>query len=152
MHGSAPWKTEETNCTRVLVAGNLEDLQEGTDAMTKVAVYHESADPESMPFRAVSGRNQAMGRTAGEALDALAAQLPQEDADTLVIVRNMSPDRFFSAGQRRRLEELMALRREAIATNSLLTAQQEAELEQLVDAEVRAATDRATALFGDMAQ
>src|SRR5208337_600013 len=111
--------------------------------MTRVAVYHESADPESMPHRAVSGRNQAMGRTAGEALDALAAQLPQEDADTLVIVRNMSPDRFFSAEQRRRLEELMALRREAIAGNSLLTAQQEAELEQLVDAEVRAATERA---------
>jgi len=136
----------------VLAGGNLGDLQEGTDAMTKVAVYHESADPESMPFRAVSGRNQAMGRTAGEALDALAAQLPQEDADTLVIVRNMSPDRFFSAEQRRRMEELMALRREAIAGNSLLTAQEEAELEQLVDAEVRAATERATALFHVLAQ
>jgi len=49
------------------------------------------------------------------------------------------------------LEELMALRREAIARNSIWTAQQEAELEQLVDAEVRAATDRARALFGDMA-
>jgi len=120
--------------------------------MTKVAVYHESADPESMPYRAVSGRSQAMGRTAGEALDALASQLPQEDADTLVIVRNMSPDRFFSAEQRRRLEELMALRREAIAGNSLLTAQEEAELEQLVDTEVRAATERATALFHDLAQ
>ena len=58
--------------------------------MTKVAVYHESADPGLMPYRAVSGRNQAMGRTAGEALDALASQLPQEDAETLVIVRNMS--------------------------------------------------------------
>ena len=89
--------------------------------MTKVAVYHESADPESMPYRAVSGPNQAMGRTAGEALDALALQLPQEAADTLVIVRNMSPDRFFSAEQRRRMEELMALRREAIAGNSLWT-------------------------------
>ena len=66
-----PLETEDTRCTRVLAAGNLGDLQEGTDAMTKVAVYHESADPESMPFRAVSGRNQAMGRTAGEALDAL---------------------------------------------------------------------------------
>jgi len=137
---------------QVLAGGSLGDLEEGTDAMTKVAVYHESVDPESMPFRAVSGRNQARGRTAGEALDALAAQLPQEDADTLVIVRNMCPDRFFSAGQRRRLEELMALRREAIAANSLLTAQQEAELQQLVDAEVRATTDRARALFGDLAQ
>jgi hypothetical protein len=115
--------------------------------VTKVAVYHESADPKSMPYRAVSGRNQAMGRTAGEALDALASQLPQEDADPLVIVRNMSPDRFFSAEQRRRLEELMALRHEAIAGNSPLTAEEEAELEQLVDAEVRA-----TALFHDLSQ
>ena len=46
----------------------------------------------------------------------------------------------------------MALRREAIAGNSLLTAQEEAELEQLVDSEVRAATERATALFHDMVQ
>jgi hypothetical protein len=120
--------------------------------MTKVAVYRESADPESMPYRAVSGRSHAMGRTAGEALDALASQLPREAADTLVIVRNMSPDRFFNAEQRSRLEELMALRREAIAGNSPLTAQEEAELEQLVDAEVRAATERATALFLDLAQ
>ena len=89
--------------------------------MTRVAVYHESADPESMPYRAVAGRKLAIGRTAGEALETLASQLSQEDADTLVIVRNISPDRFFSAEQRRRLEELMALRREAIAGNSLLT-------------------------------
>jgi hypothetical protein len=120
--------------------------------MTKGAGYHESADPESMRYRAVSGRNQAMGLTAGEALDALASQLSQEDADTLVIVRNMSPDRFFSAEQRSRLEELMALRHETIAGNTLLTAQEEAELDQLVDAEVRAATERATALFHDMGQ
>jgi hypothetical protein len=80
------------------------------------SVYRDSAEPESMPYRAVSGRNQAVGRTAGEALDALASQLPREAADTFVIVRNMSPDRFFNAEQRSRLEELIALRREAIAT------------------------------------
>jgi hypothetical protein len=118
--------------------------------MTKVAVYHESADSETLPYRAVSGRNTAMGRTAGEALDALASQLPVEDADTFVIVRNMSPDRFFGAQQRRRLEDLMALKREAVAGTSTMSAQEEAELEQLVDAEVRAATDRAVALFHDL--
>ena len=118
--------------------------------MTKVAVYHESADPGLMPYRAVSGRNQAMGRTAGEALDALASQLPQEDAETLVIVRNMSADRFFNAEQRRRLEELTALRRKASAGNSPLTEREEAELEQLVDAELRAATERAAALAHDL--
>ena len=120
--------------------------------MTKVAVYHEPADPELMPYRAVSGRNQAMGRTAGEALDALASQLPREDAETLVFVRNMSADRFFNAEQRSRLEELMALRRGASAGNSGRTEMEEAELETLVDAELRAATERAVALFHDLTQ
>lgn len=115
--------------------------------MTKVAISHASADPELMPYRAVSGRNQAMGRTAGEALDALASQLPREAAETLVIVRNMSADRFFNAEQRSRLEELMALRRKALAGNTRLTEREEEELEQLVDAELRGATERATALF-----
>jgi hypothetical protein len=119
--------------------------------MTKVAVYHESADREAMAFRAVSGRNQAMGRTPGEALDALASQLSREDSDNFVIVRSMSPDRFFDAAQRSRLESLMALKREAIAGNARLTALEEAELEQLVDAEVRATTDRAAALFHELA-
>ena len=93
-----------------------------------------------------------MGRTAGEALDALASQLPEEDAVTLVIVRNMSPDSFFSAEARRRLEELMAWRREASAGNSVFTPQEESELQQLVDAELRAATERARALFHDLVQ
>jgi hypothetical protein len=120
--------------------------------MTRVAVYHEPADPESMPYRAVAGRNQARGRTAGEALDALASQLSQDEADTLVIVRSMSPDRFFSAEQRRRLEELMALRREALARNSRLSTDKQTELEQLVDAEVQATTERAAALLRDLAR
>jgi hypothetical protein len=136
----------------VFAGGKLDHLSGGKFSMTKVAVYQESANPELMPYRAVAGRNQAMGRTAGEALDALASQLPREDAETLVIVRNMSPDRFFSAEQRSRLEELTALRRKTIASNSQLTAHEEAELEQLVDAELRAATKRATALFHELTQ
>jgi hypothetical protein len=120
--------------------------------MTKVAVYHVPADPESMPYRAVAGRTQARGRTAGEALDALASQLPQDEADTLVIVRSMSPDRFFTAAQRRRLEQLMALRREALAQNARLDAGDEAELERLVDAEVHATSERAAALLRGLGQ
>jgi hypothetical protein len=48
------------------------------------------------------------------------------------------------------LEELTALRRKAIAANSRMAPHDEAELEQLVDAELRAATRRATALFHDL--
>ena len=44
----------------------------------------------------------------------------------------------------------MALKRDAVAGNGRMSAQEEAELEQLVDAEVQAATDRAVALFHDL--
>ncbi len=76
--------------------------------MTRVSLFREDAGAEEMAFRAVTDRNQAMGRTAGEALDALTSQLTDEEGDTLIIVRNLVPDRFFTAEQRRRLEQLMA--------------------------------------------
>ncbi len=65
--------------------------------MTKVALFQEATGPGESAFRAVTARNQAIGRTAGEALDALTSQLPSEDGDTLIIVRNLGPDRFFPA-------------------------------------------------------
>jgi hypothetical protein len=114
--------------------------------MTRIAVFQEPGDAGSMLFRAVSGRNHAMGRTAGEALDALTAQFSTEESNTLVIVRNISPDRFFSAAQCQRLQELMSLRREALARNASLKADEESELEELLDSEIRAATERAVAL------
>jgi hypothetical protein len=135
-----------------MVESSGKGREKGIDSMTRVALSQEPGDAGSLLYRAVAGRNQAMGRTAGEALDALAMQLPREDADTLVIVRNMSPDRFFTAEQRRRLEQLTALRREALAGNSRWNAEDEAELESLIDAEVRAATERAAALFRDLAR
>ena len=57
-----------SGCRRVRRGGRFggESLRGGIDSMTKVAVYHEPADPESMPYRAVAGRNQASGRTPGE--------------------------------------------------------------------------------------
>jgi hypothetical protein len=115
--------------------------------MTKVAVYHEPADPESMRYRAVAGRNQAQGRTAGEALDALASQLTQDETDTFVIVRSMSADRFFSAEQRRRLEQLIDQKRQALARSSSLSDEEQEELQQLVDAEIQATTARAASLI-----
>ena len=118
--------------------------------MTRVAVYHEPVDPENMPYRAVSRGSTAKGRTAGEALDALTSHLTPEETETLVIVRSMSPDRFFSAGQRQRLGDLMALRRDALARNASLGAEQQAELEQLIDAEVKATTARAAALIDEL--
>jgi hypothetical protein len=70
-------------------------------------LFREKDGENEIGFRAVTLYNQAAGRTAGEALDALATQLPAEEAETLIIVRSLGLDRFFTAGQRQRLAELM---------------------------------------------
>ena len=58
-------------------------------------------------FHAVSGGQSSLGRTPGEALDAISAHLPQEQDAALVVVQSIRPDRYFSAAQQRRLAELM---------------------------------------------
>jgi hypothetical protein len=117
---------------------------------TKVALL-EDADGIGPAFRAVAGGNQSMGRTAGEALDALTPRLTDDDADTLIIVRNLRPDRFFTAQQQRRLDELMAKWRQSRDAGVRLCPEDQAELEGLVDAELRAATERAAAISQDLA-
>jgi hypothetical protein len=116
----------------------------------KVGVL-EDADGIGPAFRAVAGGNQSIGRTAGEALDALTPRLADEGADTLIIVRHLRPDRFFTAQQQRRLEELMAEWRQARDRGVSLSPEGQAELESLVDAELRAATKRAAAISQDLA-
>ena len=84
-------------------------------------------------------------------MDALTTQLRDEEADTLIIVRSLAPDRFFTAEQRPRLEHLMAKWRAARDGGNSLSADEQSELEHLVDAEVRAATERAEALRDELA-
>ena len=82
----------------------------------------------------------------------LGSQLTGEETDTIVIVRSMSPDQFFSSEQRRRLEGLVTLWRDAVARNRSLSSEEQAELEQLVEAEVRATTARAAELIHELGQ
>ncbi len=101
---------------------------------------------------AVTAGNQAMGRTAGEALDALTSQLPDGGADTLIIVRSLRPDQFFTAQQRQRLGQLMARWRSARDAGESITTQEKSELEGLIDAEIHAATERAASLSQELAR
>jgi hypothetical protein len=114
--------------------------------MTKVALFREGTDPESLTYRAVAGGSQSMGRTAGEALDALTTRLPEDEADTIIIVRNLRPDRFFGADERQRLEHLMARWRSARDGNDALGPDEQAELSRLVEAEISASARRAASL------
>ena len=117
--------------------------------MTKVAILPESS-PNGVGYRAVAGQQQSFGATPGQAFDALATQLPEDNMGTVVIVQQMQPDRFFSAAQQSRLEELMARWRAARDAGTRLPADEQDELDSLVEAEVKAATERATALLHEL--
>ena len=101
-------------------------------------------------FRAVAGDKQSVGRTAGEALDAIVTQLPEEDAGTIVVVRGLRADRFFTEAQRQRLGELMARWRAARDAGGAQPPAEQAELDALADAELRASADRTAALLREL--
>jgi hypothetical protein len=114
--------------------------------MTTITIVPELPGSPTTQYRAVAGQLQSVGKTAGQALDALARQLGEAENGTLVVVQHSRPDQFFSAEQRRRLEDLMARWRAARDAQTSLPAEERAELETLVEAEVRAAGHRAAAL------
>ena len=120
--------------------------------MTKVAILPIPTEKGNLSYRAVAGERQSHGRTAGEALDALTAQLSEEEDSTLIIVQSLRPDRFFNAAQQQRLAELMARWRTARDKGETLPTGQQAELDLLVEAELCASTDRAAALSDELRQ
>lgn len=102
--------------------------------MKTISILPEAADF----YRAIAGDYESVGRTPGEALDAFRSQMAGEEGGTIVIVQEHKPDRFFNAERQQRLAELMQ-RREA----GRLWAEEERELESLVEAELIGARDRA---------
>ena len=97
-------------------------------------------------FQAVAGEKQSHGATPGAALDALTAQLTQDETGTIVIVQRFRPDKFFTEADQRRLAELLELRRAALGRGASLVDAEEAELKHLVEAELKASAARAAAL------
>src|SRR6266581_8222717 len=104
--------------------------------MTKVAILPEPSVKGDTMYRAVAGARQAVAKTVGAALDALAAQLPPDEGGTLVVVQNHRPDQFFTAEQQRRLEELKNRWRAARDAGKPFSPSEETELNALVDFEV----------------
>lgn len=111
---------------------------------TKVAILPLPAEKGACSYRAIAGDKHGQGNTAGEALDALTAQLYGDEAGTMILVQSLRPDRYFTAVQQQRLEELMARWRAARDQGSGLSVVEQTELQELVDAELRAATSRAS--------
>lgn len=84
--------------------------------MTKIAILSVPTQKHGVIYRAVTGANQSQGRTAGEALDALTAQLSADEVGMMVVVQNFRPDRFFTQSQQERLGKLMGRWHEAQVT------------------------------------
>jgi hypothetical protein len=119
--------------------------------MTAIAIVPDSLAGPHPAYRAVAGSRHSVGRTPGEALDALAAQFGAEEAGTLIVVQHLRPDIFFTAEQRRRLDDLMANWRIARDAGTAFPAGDQAELDALIAAELDAATRRAAALASELA-
>lgn len=117
--------------------------------MTRVAILPIPTE-HGTTYSAVAGDKHSLGATAGAALDALTAQLTPEDANTLVIIQKRQPDAFFTAAQQQRLAELMAGWRSTQRTGAAWSPQEQAELEALVEAELRASAARAAALADEL--
>lgn len=114
--------------------------------MTTIAIVPDNPQASPRRFHAVAGDVQSVGATAGQALDALTAQLGEPRETTLIVVQPMRPDALFTAAQQQRLAELMDRWRAARDVGTALPPQEQAELDALVEIELRAASERSTAL------
>ena len=114
--------------------------------MTKVAILPIPTEHGELSYCAIAGAKHAQGKTAGEALDALTAQLSADETSTLVIVQSRRPDRFFTAAQQQRLAALMERWRTVRDQGHTLSMDEQTELEALIEAELHAAAARAATL------
>ncbi|WP_448265875.1 hypothetical protein [Nostoc sp. DSM 114159] len=115
--------------------------------MTTVAILPTRDASGEKSYRAIAGDKHSVGKTAGQALDALTAQLGEIEFSALLVIQSFLPDAFFSAQQQERLSELMRLWRSARDRGQELLPEQQAQLDDLVEAELRAATARTGALM-----
>jgi hypothetical protein len=115
--------------------------------MNTVSILPISDFKGQKSYRALAGDKHSEGKTAGQALDALTAQLGEVDFNAIVVIQSFRPDLLFSAEQQKRLSELMDLWRLSRDRDQDLPVTQKQELEQLVEAELKAATARTAILM-----
>jgi predicted Zn-dependent protease with MMP-like domain len=108
--------------------------------MTAIAIRTEKRDTGEAWFRAIAGNRQSLGRTMGEALDALTAEWGDSIQETVVLIQRFQPDQYFTQAQYDRMQALLARR-------AALTPEERAELEALIDTEVDATVTRTERLI-----
>ena len=120
--------------------------------MTKVSILPIPTEGGDAYFCAIAGDKQTIGATVGKALDALYGELGDEEGDTLIIVQNRRADRFFGGDKQRRVTELMEHWRELHERGAALPPDQQEEIEALVEEELIASGERASAMLAELAR
>jgi hypothetical protein len=103
-------------------------------------------------YRAAVGTQSSTGRTAGEALDALTAQLGNKEINGFLLLQNHQTDPFFTAQQQKKLTELMSIWRTARDQGDTLSSEQQTELDALIEAELIATADRSKSILNQIQQ
>jgi len=114
--------------------------------MMRVTIQPVADEHGETVYQAVAGDKRSVGDTAGQALDRLTELLGGDADDAMVIVQRQHADAYFTERQRTRLAELMERWRRLRDRGDELSAAERDELDALVAAELRAATDRAEAM------
>ncbi|MGM3305859.1 hypothetical protein ACSQ6I_07740 [Anabaena sp. WFMT] len=120
--------------------------------MTTVAILPISNSSGEKSYRAIAGDKQSVGKTAGQALDALTSLLGEVEFRAILIIDNFHPDQFFTSDQQQRLSELMSMWRTARDKEEILAPEIQMELDNLVNAELKAATARTASLAQQSSQ
>ena len=103
--------------------------------MSSIVIRTDQKETGERRFRAIAGHRQSLGRTMGEALDALTAEWGDSIQETVVLIQRFQPDQYFTQAQYDRMQALLDRR-------SALTPEERRELEALIDAEVDATVAR----------
>jgi hypothetical protein len=114
--------------------------------MTSISILPITDATGNQHYQAIAGDRHSTGQTPGAALDAIVAQTGQLGAEFFLLTPNFQPDRFFTAEQQQRLATLMAEWHNARDQAQHFPDDLQQELDALVEAELRASTDRLTAL------
>ena len=119
--------------------------------MNRVSITSVPLESNGISYFAVAGDKQSVGKTAGEALDALTPQLDAKKGVTFVVVQSGQPDEFFSLDDQRRIADLMTRWRLLRDEGSIIPQSLQDELNSLIEAELRASAARAQAMLDSLA-
>ncbi len=118
--------------------------------MRMITILPENVGAQNASFRAVAGEKKSSGKTVGEALDALTAQLGEDESGTLVVIQQFRPDKYFTATQQARLSDLMNKWRSARDAQQQLSVAEQSELEALVAAQLEGSAQRTEAMMSKL--